>query len=775
MMARFRNLFKTLDAPEEEVAQNSMSSETAWSESQLYADMVPKYNPDELIGRKGADIYKKMMTDEQVKAVVKFKRDAITSRDHFFELTDDRLSQTEIDERIAIYNEMVKQVAGSFEDGLNFIMKATWQGFSMTEKIIDIFEYKDTPYLGLRRLSPKPFDSFEIFTDEFGGIDKVEQHFDSDRQDIDLDKFVYFVQNPDMDQHYGQSELREAYRSWYAKDIIIRFYNIYMERMAGGLIVLKPNEGVSIIAGTPEHTALLAVIQNVQTASGILLPPGVELDIVQPQATDQFEKAITMHDLQIAKALLVPNLLGISHAGQTGAFAQSQTQLEAFLWTLDADANRLVDSINEQIFDPISKLNFPDGIGPKLKFKPISEQKKLEIIKAWKELVSAGSVEATDTDEAHLRELFDFPEKGEPLKIAPKVPTNNPNDPNNPGSTGGDDDEQLNDDDDEETIMGNGHVSVSSQAAFGRALKRVSFTVIDRKTTDILDRYSIDIADSLADLVASVSLQIIDKNIGTPGSEIQPHELTFDKRLKTRTRKQIDAMLQESWDLGIKHAKDETAKARKDGFEMNMARIDGNAKEFLKSNSFRMVGNITDNMLKIIQAILANAIKYSWTPREAVRKVYDRLTLAGYVFAETNANATGRTVAEVLETIEASNADISRVKTAVRTNVFESLNEARYSAFTDPELDGFVEALEYSAILDSRTTDICTHLDGRVYEADDPVWNANRPPNHFNCRSVLVPVTIIDTDVEGKDKEQGSRWSKDPRVEPQAGFGGETG
>ena len=86
-------------------------------------------------------------------------------------------------------------------------------------------------------------------------------------------------------------------------------------------------------------------------------------------------------------------------------------------------------------------------------------------------------------------------------------------------------------------------------------------------------------------------------------------------------------------------------------------------------------------------------------------------------------------------------------------------------------LDGFVEALEYSAILDSRTTRIYQHLDDRVYQMDSAVWNKYRPPNHFNCRSILVPVTIIDTDVEGKDTLPGSRFSKNPTIEPQKGFG----
>jgi uncharacterized protein with gpF-like domain len=100
------------------------------------------------------------------------------------------------------------------------------------------------------------------------------------------------------------------------------------------------------------------------------------------------------------------------------------------------------------------------------------------------------------------------------------------------------------------------------------------------------------------------------------------------------------------------------------------------------------------------------------------------------------------------------------------------MKKARYSHFTDPALDGFVEAIEYSAILDDRTTDLCKHLDMRIYESDDPIWDEYRPPNHFNCRSLLIPVTIIDTEVVGKDNLEGTRYSKQPILEPQEGFGG---
>lgn len=49
-----------------------------------------------------------------------------------------------------------------------------------------------------------------------------------------------------------------------------------------------------------------------------------------------------------------------------------------------------------------------------------------------------------------------------------------------------------------------------------------------------------------------------------------------------------------------------------------------------------------------------------------------------------------------------------------------------------------VTKVEYTATLDSRTSDICISLDGRQWEPDDP--DIRIPPQHPRCRSVLLPV-----------------------------------
>ena len=69
-----------------ETAVNPSGKEIGWGNSAIYAaGDFEKYNPDDLIGRKGWQVYARMMHDDQIKAVMAFKKSAVTSRGYFFD------------------------------------------------------------------------------------------------------------------------------------------------------------------------------------------------------------------------------------------------------------------------------------------------------------------------------------------------------------------------------------------------------------------------------------------------------------------------------------------------------------------------------------------------------------------------------------------------------------------------------------------------------------------------------------------------------------------
>jgi SPP1 gp7 family putative phage head morphogenesis protein len=46
--------------------------------------------------------------------------------------------------------------------------------------------------------------------------------------------------------------------------------------------------------------------------------------------------------------------------------------------------------------------------------------------------------------------------------------------------------------------------------------------------------------------------------------------------------------------------------------------------------------------------------------------------------------------------------------------------------------------LEYVAVLDSKTSEICRPLDGIIRHKNDPFWQTHSPLNHYRCRCTLI-------------------------------------
>jgi len=746
----------------------------AWSEPSVIYSLsdFEKYNPDDLIGRKGYGIYKKMMIDEQVKAVVKFKRDAVTSRDYMFQLDGEKygLSEEETERRIKLSYEYIEQLQGSWMDALNGIMSGIYNGFSMSEIMFVQIEFSKLTWWGLKKIKLKPFDTFFFNVDDYGNVVKTIQKINGKEQEVDLNKFITYVVNPDNDEHYGGSELREAYRAWFSKDVIIKFRNIWLERHAGGFRYIQAKEGKTITVGSTEYINMQNALNTIQTATGMIVPNSVEVKGEYPNNNVAYKEAIDDYDTAIARALLVPNLLGVSPQGTNGSMAQSTNQLEAFLWTLKSDAIRLEETLNEQLFRQLGAVNFGDAGWPRFKFKPVSGSKKIELITTWKELVGAKAVQATDTDEAHLRELLDFPKPGEAINVGTNPIQSDDNPTSSPNSSESDnlDDDSKNPkdkdplDDEEEmavdsTIVGKGLVTVS---AFSSAVRRVDFAVIAKTSESVTDEYTNKTAKMMDEIIADLIFKA--KQGGSLSEDVSKNIrlLKVDGKLKRKLNSVQTSMLKEGFVTGTKHASLEIDKSKETAFSrtVDYSRIDLIAEDYFKTTAFKITGDLTDEAVSIIeQQILAGA-RYDKTWFEVEQDIYRTFATKGMISIEQAKDALG-------EALGVANPD-ARVRTIVRTSTFDAINNARYSYFTDTALGGFVVAFEYSAILDSRTTQICRHLDDEDRGNHSKEWYASnskyKPPNHFNCRSLLIAVTQNDqnTFVEGGQ----------PTLEPQEGF-----
>jgi SPP1 gp7 family putative phage head morphogenesis protein len=753
------------------------TTQTGWAVGTTLFQMgdFPRYNPDELQIRKGKDVYRRMMQDDQVKAVAEFKRDAVTSRKWFFDkkatetTSGDSGFDAQHEEIEDFFKAAIEQMEMPWKDALDAILTGMRNGFSICEKVYKTITWEDRPYWGIKQIVLLPFHTFD------GGI--IAKQGTSDVTEfrqmvggrpvtkIPRDKCIYFVHRPDEDPLYGESDLKAAYRPWWSKDIAIKFQNIHLERHAGGFVTANVKDA-AVLSDPKLKDDLKRTLQNISAMTAILAPVGVDIELVAPARTDAYDKAIQGYDKAIAKSMLVPNLLGLSEQGDTGSYSQSQTQLEVFFWVLDKIVERLEDALNRQLFAEIAMNNFGTDDFPRFKFEPLTESQKREIAKAWGELMKAGAVTHSKTDEAHTRKMLGYPEL--PKELADKI-GQNPVVPAageaTPGAQGGGGGADTNIDPAtgkpkqpaaapkkgepgfvDPARETHSHVHADPNSSW---MKRVDYKAIKSALDTVDAKFNGELANAMARAKKYIIEQIkaagAEKTFGKldPASVLDigrmPRPLLGE--IRTIIRQNLQRVLQENYDLAKQEMPKKARMAKEVRPGMDMLQAD----RYLSSKAMRITGVIDQDTLTAVQIILENAIKYDKNMADTIAALEDSTDLVALL---PRYDAAGRAVNVP-----------ARIENIVRTNDADALNQGRMALFGEPEFRNYIQAFEYSAILDDRTTDECAALDGDIRQD----WGSLTPPNHYQCRSILVPVTD-DDNWDGKQDKIPS-W-----VKPMKGF-----
>ena len=111
-----------------------------------------------------------------------------------------------------------------------------------------------------------------------------------------------------------------------------------------------------------------------------------------------------------------------------------------------------------------------------------------------------------------------------------------------------------------------------------------------------------------------------------------------------------------------------------------------------------------------------------------------------------NSMLEGTTLQERKKALRESSAELSRmsesrIEAIARTEITRADTMGRLISMKSNE---DVIGVEFSAVMDDRTTEICTERNGLVMRLDDPRLAENSPPLHVNCRSMLISLTVYD-------------------------------
>ena len=686
----------------------------------LYGDpkkAFPVYNLNEVAGKKGIRYFTKMWRDDQVKAALALKRYAIVSGGWTVNSPGGRPKDWE---PTAFVEECLNELGCTFEGAADGILSKFAYGFSLTEKIWS----EQNGMIHLADLKTRHPYGIQFQQDAYGNVLKIIQGFGISGPgvlELPAQKFLLAVHDGYFSNPYGQSDLESAYRPWWIKENAYKWMAILLEKM--GIPPIFINYDSNTIKGSI-LAELKTIVTNMQAATNVLLPRGAAKDTIDFWAPELagnvasvFAPAIKMLNEDIARALLMPALLGLTPDTNVGSQARSTVHFDVFLMVIERERKYLEVMLNRRIVRDIVDYNFAglDNERPYLQLLPLNDQKKLDLFKLWGELTGQSVVTKQVDDEKHLREVLRMPEMSdETLKRReddlknPPAPTGGTV-PRVPGAPANDPDGKL--DPDTYALRS----SPEDQA---------------RRLMDSVER-------QIKEGVQSALAEARDKMLGDVRRQ---EKLTpiYSRNLQLRKMSAVqDAIvegLRVAWSAGNAAVKYEVSGVDERGYRMNSSA----ALVWIKQMGRDISGIIRDDLQNKAKVIISAAIGNG-------EPITDTIVKLAEIFLPYLGDDRAITDDE--------QAQPYRLETIVRTNTTAVYNRGRLDRMLDPEVLPYLAAVRYSAILDTRTTEVCQLLHGRLFKPGDAALERAAPPLHFNCRSLLVPVTLGAAKAQGGLKQ----------------------
>jgi phage gp29-like protein len=227
---------------------------------------------------------------------------------------------------------------------------------------------------------------------------------------LPAEKFLIYSYRSRFSNLYGDSDLRECYQAWWAKDNLIKFMMITLERYGEPTWVFNTAGGL-----TNEHrTVLENFMRDIQSKSGLILPDTITAKPESPGANADaiYIPVLEYLDGLIRAALGMPSLLGASTTEpNTGSYSQSDTQWDMWTTLLKYLRRDIQSNLDEQVIKPLVDMNFDvtDGKYPEFKFKALTQEQKQAQYNSYINGLSAQALTKTREDENFLRSRLEIP------------------------------------------------------------------------------------------------------------------------------------------------------------------------------------------------------------------------------------------------------------------------------------------------------------------------------------------------------------------------------
>jgi SPP1 gp7 family putative phage head morphogenesis protein len=676
------------------------------------------FNPDDLYQKMGNyTIYEEMENDDQIAVCLQLKEDLILGSG--FEIVCEEEGQEEV--KWDIERALSEDADRSFDEMLGEILTANRFGFSISEKI---FQKRADGSLTLRDIKTRHPNTWRLNVDPQGRVIEYKQTAGL-QGDVVLDpkSLIHFINRSRFGNPYGKSDLREAYNAWFVKRHITRFYSIFLEKAASPTPIGKYD---AVKTTKSDVDDVFNALKRLQTKSAMVIPNSIEIDFLESSNNGEaFVKGINTFNMFLGRALLIPDLMGFQgEATAGGSYSLGQQQIDVFIKHIERRRQALERAINKHIIQPIVVWNW--GMlphFPKFVLKPISESNAFESAKLFLQAVNGKLYKPTEDEINHFRSIIDFPQSDE-VEIMPGVGAaqNNPFQRPDPEKEFDEEEEQEEKgneekpEEEEQDAAGNEEKVAEEkikeeekkefafQSPRGDFHRKVDFKVLETQMQSNTDRMLKDAQPIMKEMFKDLAEQIKKKNI-VQGQKVQKIDtIKIKPALLKKLAKVLGNDLTDHYKQSQTLAQSEIFKSK-----FTLPLPSDEFFELLDVENLKFIGDWEYNVTKNAKQQIINALKDG----KPVSSVVDLLTSEGLADSEV------------------------ALERYARTKTTEVMNRARHDFFESTEV---VSGYQYSAILDERTSDICAGLHGTFFaKGTEPV-----PPMHFNCRSLLIPITVFE-------------------------------
>lgn len=762
----FQDIFNPVVKAERGVEQQRfLSTDLEYS----YGLRSPLINPDSTLLDKSKDLtlYDLMLKDDRIKSVLEIFKRMVTSVGGSFVSPSKEPADEEMTQFVEKSFNSLKGIR--FWDVFDNLLDARVYGFKAGELIWEVVDGKMV-VADIKFCHPIFFD---FNYDDFRNIKDVRIGYTIGKSAFVTPeewarKFIYFC-NPYVKDgnHYGTSELSDIYEQWYAKKYISKFRSMYLQNY-GFPIPVGVYDQTAFKAS--EKTALEKSFETFQEMQYFLFPgrraqdgslkSNVEIQFHKAETTggaESFNATIDILDKQIARKLLIPDKMGFSES-DGGSYAMAETQFDALKMFIRDYQGRLEDCINK-VVRMVVDFNFANVEKyPEFKFES-SDQRLSETM--LKLLFDAGVV---DKREKWIRNYVGIPEiTPEEQAEIDALKAKEPKPPMFPGFPPRDVEDESDDKEPKEEFKQNPYFDKTEMEK-----------VYDRFEADFISEYKKIMFGLTSSVVGQIkqSRMLDEKNLAGLKSlrmtraktEMKDLFSTYFAKLylngKTDAIDQVKGRLKKAEKQLMKEY--EQFKPADDELWIDREWVD----KYLKA--YGELGELTKEDRQYLKNYRQQAFYITGETEAEVLKTAEKVISSGL--------RNGLTTENIVLKLEEALGEMasSRALTIARTNASEAYNSGRMNEFMSDGVREFIEAYQFMAIVDDATTDICRGLDGRILYPGDSDFAQYVPPLHYNCRSMLVPIFIGESEQSGNYYRDYADKLKpiDRNIRPAQGFGG---